>query len=149
MSQYKEISTQYTSLPKLYQMVRWRHLSPGQIWLPPINLCTPYVISAHPQINAPPNNWKMHPLCGKGVHLYQVSPPSPSQKPTLDAVGGKLTASVVSGFFDPQIFTSRKKDVNSGFRPSYWIRTRRTAYSKRAPEYFYRKTRPKLIENDE
>lgn len=54
-------------------------------------------------------------------------------KPTLDAVGEKPTASVVSRFFNPWFFISHKKDVNSIFQLSCWSRTRRTTLFKRAP----------------
>ena len=58
----------------------------------------------------------------------RIPPAAPKNKPTLDAVSAKLTASVVSGFFIPPFFNSGKKDVNDHFHPSYWIRTRRTAH---------------------
>lgn len=45
------------------------------------------------------------------------------QMPTLDAVGGKPTASVVSGVFSPSIFTSQTRDVNAGFRATGGSRT--------------------------
>ena len=53
----------------------------------------------------------------------RVPPPAPKQMPTLDAVGGKPTASVVSGVFSPSIFTSQTRDVNAGFRATGGSRT--------------------------
>ena len=81
---------------------------------------------------------------GTKVRLVRLQSLGPSQKPTLDAVGGNPTASVVSGFLDPLIFTSGKKDVNSDFRPSHWIRTSRIAFSKRAPRFYH----SELVGND-
>ena len=52
---------------------------------------------------------------GTKVRLVRLQSLGPSKKPTLDAVGGKPTASVVSGLFTLPIFSSRKKDVNSDF----------------------------------
>ena len=63
------------------------------------------------------------------IRITQGVPKSP---PTLDAVSATLTASGLSGVFDPSIFTSRKKDANSDFRPSDLVRTRKTAFLKRA-----------------
>ena len=74
-----------------------------------------------------------NPLRRKTLAVHLFCQGYTKNKPTLDAVSAKLTASVVSGFFIPPFFNSGKKDVNDHFHPSYWIRTRRTAHWKRAP----------------
>ena len=59
---------------------------------------------------------------GGDIVWVRVPPPAPKQMPTFDAVGGTPTASVVSGVFDPRIFSSQTGDINEGFQATGEIR---------------------------